>query len=73
MANVKIESRDFKGAIADFGKAVEIEPKFAEAYYNRGLTYIFIKEKETGCLDLSKAGELGIQKAYAVIKKYCNN
>ncbi len=73
MANVMIESREFKGAIDAFGKAIDIEPKFAEAYYNRGLTYIFIKEKDTGCLDLSKAGELGITKAYAVIKKYCNN
>ena len=31
-----------------------------EAYYNRGLTKIFINQKDSGCLDLSKAGELGV-------------
>jgi hypothetical protein len=27
---------------------------------------------EGGAMDLSKAGELGIQDAYNVIKRYCN-
>ena len=28
--------------------------------------------KSEGCLSLSKAGELGNARAYAVIKEYCN-
>ena len=32
---------------------------------------IFLKDKEKGCIDLSKAGELGVEDAYSVIKKYC--
>ncbi len=72
MANVKIESKDYLGALNDYARAIEIEPKFAEAYYNRGLTYIHIHEVEEGCLNLSKAGELGLPKAYAAIKEYCN-
>jgi hypothetical protein len=31
-----------------------------------------IGDKNGGCLDLSKAGELGIEKAYEIIKKFCN-
>jgi len=72
LGNIKLESKDFVGAISEYSKAIGIEPKFTEAYYNRGLTYIYIQEKEKGCLDLSKAGELGVQEAYSVIKKYCN-
>ena len=72
IANLKIEMNDYYGAIRNLSKAIAIEPKFAEAYYNRGLTCIYVQAKDEGCLDLSKAGELGIQKAYSVIKKFCN-
>ena len=44
------------------------------AYYFRALANIKIgNDKEMSCLDLSKAGELGYEKAYVAIKKYCNN
>jgi tetratricopeptide (TPR) repeat protein len=72
LANINIDSKDFLSAITNLTKAIEIEPKFAEAYYNRGLTYIYVQKKEEGCTDLSKAGELGVQRAYEVIKKFCN-
>ena len=32
---------------------------------------MYLKDNEKGCLDLSKAGELGVSDAYTVIKKYC--
>jgi tetratricopeptide (TPR) repeat protein len=69
--NIKILNKDYIGAIWDFSRAISIEPKFAEGYYNRGLTYIYIQKTEEGCSDMSKAGELGVEKAYSVIKKYC--
>mgnify|MGYP002512691932 CR=1 FL=1 len=34
-------------------------------------TMIYLKDKEKGCIDLSRAGELGVADAYGVIKKYC--
>lgn len=58
-------------AIDYYGKAIKLYPEMGEAYYNRALVLIFIKDKEKGCIDLSKAGELGIKDAYGVIKKYC--
>ena len=33
----------------------------------------FIKDKEKGCIDLSRAGELGVADAYSVISKYCKD
>jgi hypothetical protein len=41
----------------------------AEAYYNRGLSYLFVNNKESSNRDLSKAGELGLYKAYSIMKK----
>ena len=58
--------------ISDFIKAIEINPNDAEAYYNRGIAKIKLGQKDSGCLDLSKAGELGDSQAYEAIKDLCN-
>lgn len=68
----KGQLKDFSGAIIDYTKAIEINPKFEDAYYNRGKTKILLGLKDSGCLDLSKAGEFGYEKAYDLPKEYCN-
>lgn len=60
--------KDYKAAIKDYSRAINCDSDFGEAYYNRGLTYIFLKENKKGLSDLSKAGELGIYKAYSLLK-----
>jgi len=62
--------RDFEEGIAHFTSAIQSNPDFAEAWYNRGLTSIYLGREIEGTLDLSKSGELGIFKAYNVIKRY---
>ena len=57
-------------AFEDFSRAIELNPLFAEAFYNRGMTQIYMKDTRKGCLDLSKAGELGITSAYEILKRY---
>jgi hypothetical protein len=51
--------------------AIAIDPNYGLAYYKRGLIKFFSGQKESGCLDLSKAGELGYADAYDAIKNYC--
>ena len=68
----KAEKGDYRGAIQDYNKAIEFKPKYFEAYYNRGIAKIQLGQKDSGCLDLSKAGELGYMDAYDAIKEYCN-
>lgn len=62
----------YREAIRNLDQAIELQPDFAEAYFNRGLTKIYLDDVEGGAIDLSKAGELGIEDAYNVIKRYCN-
>lgn len=58
-------------AIESYTRAVILYPYMGDAYYNRGLVLIYLKDKEKGCIDLSHAGELGVKDAYSVINKYC--
>jgi tetratricopeptide (TPR) repeat protein len=55
----------------DATKSLDLE-KNAVAYFMRGLCNNFIGQKEAGCVDLSKAGEMGHSQAYEAIQKYCN-
>ncbi len=71
-ANLLALSGKLPEAFEDYSKAIELNPHFAEAYYNRGLIQIYMKDTRKGCLDISKAGELGIEEAYEVLKVYMN-
>jgi tetratricopeptide (TPR) repeat protein len=71
LGNLYCMSSDIPESIVQYTKAIELYPGFGEAYYNRGLVLIYLRDKEKGCIDLSKAGELGIKDAYPVISKYC--
>lgn len=72
-ATSKRNLNDYQGALEDYSLAVKIDPTYSSAYFKRGLLKIIqLKEKESGCLDLSKAGELGESLAFKAIKDLCN-
>ena len=60
--------KDYVRAIALLSKAIDIDPRLAEAYFNRGLAYINSGDKVKGNADLGRAGELGLYSAYSLIK-----
>ena len=62
----------YEDAINDCSKIIQINPKNVDAYFMRGILRIEFGDMKNGCLDLSKAGELGDLKAYEVIKEKCN-
>ena len=45
-------------AIVDFDKAVELDPKNAKAYFNRGLAYGRKGDRQQGIADIRKAATL---------------
>ncbi len=71
LGNLRCLSDAIPEAIGNYTQAIQLYPYMGEAYYNRGLVHIYLREVEKGCMDISKAGELGIEDAYSVIKKYC--
>ena len=58
-------------SIDSYTEAIRLFPYMGDAYYNRGLVLIYLKDREKGCIDLSRAGELGVVEAYNVINRYC--
>lgn len=69
-ANILCLQREWDAAIHCYSQAIEADADFAEAYFNRGLTYIYTDRIEEGIQDLSKAGELGIYQAYNLISRF---
>jgi tetratricopeptide (TPR) repeat protein len=63
----------YEDAINDCTKIIDIKPGNNDAFYLRGVLRIDFGDLKNGCLDLSKAGELGDLKAYEVIRERCNN
>lgn len=71
----------YKEAIIDMDKSIQLydEKKSIAsggdnsiAYYVRGISKIKLGKKNSGCTDLSKAGELGSSEAYKAIKEKCH-
>nr|WP_299034007.1 tetratricopeptide repeat protein [uncultured Tenacibaculum sp.] len=62
---------NYSDAVNAMSKSIKINPT-SNSYYYRGLAKIKLGNKESGCSDLSKAGEMGESKAYSAIKKNCN-
>ncbi len=73
LGNLYCLSAEHIASLENYTKAIELYPYMGDAYFNRGLVLIYLKDKEKGCIDLSRAGELGVADAYGVIKKYCEN
>ena len=71
LGNLYCLSSEHIASLENYTKAIELYPYMGDAYFNRGLVLIYLKDKEKGCIDLSRAGELGVDDAYGVIKKYC--
>jgi Flp pilus assembly protein TadD len=62
-------SGDLVGAINDFTQAIGIDPKYGEAYLNRGIVKEMLRDMKGACTDWKKASELGV----AAAENYVNN
>jgi tetratricopeptide (TPR) repeat protein len=63
----------YKSALKDYQKAVLLNPKHSEAYYQMGITHIALSDKNNACLQLQKAVDLKHSKAATYRLEICPN
>jgi len=63
--NSKYDLQDYRGAIQDYSKAIELDPSNADAYYNRGNAKRKLQDYRGAIQDYSKAIELDPSKSEA--------
>jgi len=59
--NSYVDKGEYNLAISDYTKVLEINPKDARVYCDRGWTYYLKKEYDKSWKDINKAQELGYQ------------
>lgn len=69
LAHGQVFVNDLENALANYSRAIELNPDLGEAYFNRGLIYLQFGQREKAIDDLSKAGELGVMDSYSIIKR----
>ena len=68
----KVENGDYYGGIADYTKAIELNPNDALAYSNRGISKENIGDLNGACSDWRKAANLGHANSKKWVANQCN-
>ncbi|NVJ87612.1 MAG: tetratricopeptide repeat protein [Algoriphagus sp.] len=58
-------------AMKAYGNAIQVDKNFAQAYFNRGMLKVALKQKRGACEDFQLAKSLEYQEAAAAIAKFC--
>jgi len=65
--------KNYKDALTDYAKAIEINPNLSEAYFNRGVCYYYTQHLDSACIDWKKSAAMGYATAKGYSEKYCKN
>lgn len=68
---VKVNTKQYKEAIADFEHAIKLKPDYADAYFNIGRTYILLNDEDKACEYYKLAQQYGRPNLEDYIKR-CN-
>lgn len=66
---LEAEIGSLEEALRDFSAAADLDPRMAEAYYNKAVVYLLQGDNELATPLLSKSGEMGLYKAYNLLKQ----
>lgn len=59
------DKQDYARAIADYSKALQLNPNYADAYYSRGTVYLRMNDNDRAIADISQTLRLNPNHAYA--------
>src|SRR5262249_33670888 len=63
-AALRLQLEDFKGAVVDYSRAIELNPTDADIYYDRGRAFLALRDLDAAIADLTKAIELAPDTTY---------
>jgi len=63
--------KKYKEAIDDYSMTLQMNPSLADAYFNRGVCYLYLQQIDPACSDWKKASGMGYEKAGELMVKYC--
>ena len=55
----RVNAKKYQEAIADFEKAIELKPDYADAYFNLGRTYYLMNNEDKACENYKLAAQYG--------------
>jgi tetratricopeptide (TPR) repeat protein len=58
-AKVWMAKQEVTRAMADFDQAIKLDPRFVEAYHNRGIAYLMIEKLPEAEADFARCRALG--------------
>lgn len=59
VGNCYMNFKDYKLAVDYYTKALKSNPKYADAYFNRGRAWFYLNDRDRSCHDYQMAHELG--------------
>lgn len=70
-AVARLGMNNLSGALRDCEKAIELNPRYSDAYLQKGLILLRAGRRNQACENLEKAYKLGNSKAYGLLKEKC--
>jgi tetratricopeptide (TPR) repeat protein len=58
-------------AAEDYSQAIQLNPDYAEAYYNRGIAHILAYNRPDACFDLERSAQLGYNRGLLKMEYFC--
>jgi len=71
LANAHFIKEEYLTSLEYYSQAIYLNPNMADLYYNRSLTYFYLKETEKACEDMDKSQSLGNKNAIHFILNNC--
>ena len=69
---LKVQMGLMEKAFFDYNRAIELNDKFGNAYYNRATLSYIMGNTAQACVDWKKANELGVPNTEEVLNSMCN-